>query len=94
MENNSILSPVMIWNGFRLKYPLQPMKTSEEVFDNVIYSEVYFSGSFTEVLFEALSMALYTVIAVLFALMLSYLIKKSYVITALRRLLYNIYIII
>ena len=48
MENNSILSPVMIWSGFRLKYPLQPMKTSEEVFDNVIYSEVYFSGRETK----------------------------------------------
>lgn len=48
MENNSILSPVMLWRGHRLKYPLQAMKTSEEVFDNVIYTDVYFSGRETK----------------------------------------------
>ena len=44
MENNSILSPVMLWRDFKIKYPLQESKTSEEIFDNVIYSEIYFSG--------------------------------------------------
>ncbi|MBO7525363.1 MAG: hypothetical protein J6T42_01015, partial [Clostridia bacterium] len=44
MENNSILSPVMLWRDFQIKYPLQESKTSEEIFDNVIYSEIYFSG--------------------------------------------------
>ena len=48
MDNNFILSPVMLWRDFTVKYPLQESKTSEEVFDNVIYSDVYFSGRETE----------------------------------------------
>ena len=48
METSSILSPVMLWRDFKIKYPLRETKTSEEIFDNVIYSEVYFSGRETE----------------------------------------------
>ena len=48
MDNGTILSPAMLWNNFSIKYPLQESKTSEEVFDNVIYSDVYFSGRDTE----------------------------------------------
>ena len=44
MSDNEILSPVMLWRDFEIKRPLQESKTSEEVFDNVIYSDVYFSG--------------------------------------------------
>ena len=44
MDSGSILSPMLLWKDFTIKYPLQESKTSEEVFDNVIYSDVYFSG--------------------------------------------------
>lgn len=44
MDSGSILSPMLLWKDFKIKYPLQESKTSEEVFDNVIYSDVYFSG--------------------------------------------------
>ena len=44
MGSGSILSPTLLWKDFSIKYPLQESKTSEEVFDNVIYREVYFSG--------------------------------------------------
>ena len=45
MENTStILSPVMVWRDFNSDLPLKESVTSDETFDNVIYSDIYFSG--------------------------------------------------
>lgn len=40
----TILSPVMLWENFDATQPLKESAISEEVFDNVVYREVYFSG--------------------------------------------------
>lgn len=45
METTStILSPVMVWKDFNSSLPLKESVTGDETFDNVIYSDVYFSG--------------------------------------------------
>lgn len=45
METTStILSPVMVWRDFNSDLPLKESVTNDETFDNVIYSDVYFSG--------------------------------------------------
>ncbi len=40
----AILSPALIWEGFSVRKMFQESKTDEKIFDNVIYSEYYFSG--------------------------------------------------
>ncbi len=40
----SILSPALLWDGFPIRKMFQESKTDEKIFDNVIYSEYYFSG--------------------------------------------------
>ena len=45
METTStILSPVMVWRDFNSDLPLRESVTNDETFDNIIYSDVYFSG--------------------------------------------------
>ncbi len=43
-ETSTILSPAMLWRGFSANLPLQESKVSEEAFENIVYSDVYFSG--------------------------------------------------
>ena len=39
-----IMSPVMLWENFDATLPLKESSTGEELYDNVIYKDVYFSG--------------------------------------------------
>lgn len=41
---NTILSPVMLWQDFDANEPLRESKTGEEVYGDVVYSDIYFSG--------------------------------------------------
>ncbi|MBP5177519.1 MAG: hypothetical protein ILP02_02925 [Clostridia bacterium] len=43
-KTSTILSPAMLWRSFNYTLPLKESKISEDVFDNVVYSHMYFYG--------------------------------------------------
>lgn len=43
-----ILSPVMLWENFDATLPLKESDTGEEVYGDVVYKELYFSGRDTD----------------------------------------------
>lgn len=51
MENDKlplIISPVMLWEKFDASLPLKESNTGEEIFEDIVFREMYFSGRETE----------------------------------------------
>ena len=47
-DTTSFLTPISLWKDFDKSQPLQPSKINEVKYDNVVYTEYYFSGRKTE----------------------------------------------
>ncbi|MBO4573551.1 MAG: hypothetical protein J5762_07315 [Clostridia bacterium] len=44
IRKTELLSPVTLWDGFDASLPLKESKVNEEVYDNIVYSHMYFFG--------------------------------------------------